>query len=181
MRPTARATFVLLGSLLISAVPDAAQVAARIRFTDVAAAVGLESPKGQVSATKDFLIDTTGTGSAFYDYDRDRDLDIVIVNPSSVERLAGGGDPMVTLYRNDGARFTDVTVDSGLTRLGWGSGICVADVDNDGFEDMYITAYGGNVLWRSVKGRSFVATKEAAESARTQLKKAGLDGKVVPR
>ncbi len=72
----------------------------------------------------------------------DRDLDIVVVNTSSMERLAQGGDPMVTLYRNDGQRFVDVTGESSLTRRGWGSGVCIADVDNDGFEDMYITAYG---------------------------------------
>jgi predicted nucleotidyltransferase len=158
-----RASVVLLGILLISAVPDAAQVAGRIRFTDVAAVAGLAMPKVQLNRTTDFLIDTTGSGVAFFDYDQDRDLDILIVNTSSVERLALGGDPMLTLYRNDDARFTDVTFDSGLTRLGWASGVCVADVDNDGFEDMYITAYGSNVLWRNVKGRSFVATKDAAE------------------
>jgi hypothetical protein len=80
-----------------------------------------------------------------------------------MERMALGGDPMATLYRNDGARFTDVTVESGLTRRGWGSGVCIADVDGDGFEDVYITAWGPNVLWRNVGGRSFAATKEAAD------------------
>ena len=49
---------------------------------------------------------------------------------------------MVALYRNDGERFTDVTAAIGLTRRGWGTGVCVADYDNDGYEDMYITAYG---------------------------------------
>ena len=70
---------------------------------------------------------------------------------------------MVALYRNDGDRFTDVTAATGLTRLGWGSGVCVADYDNDGFEDVYVTAYGPNVLWRNIGGRSFVATTQARD------------------
>jgi predicted nucleotidyltransferase len=141
----------------------AAQTSVKIRFSDIAAAVGLAMPKVQISGAKDFLIDTTGSGVAFFDYDQDRDQDILLVNTSSLERLALGGDPLVTLYRNDGERFTDVTFESGLMRRGWGSGVCIADVDNDGFEDMYITAYGANVLWHNVRGRSFVATKEAAD------------------
>ena len=164
MRGLFRTSLVLFGILLIAAVPDAAQTARTIRFTDVAAVAGLAGPEAKPSSTKDFLIDTTGSGVAFFDYDRDRDLDILIVNPSSVERIAAGGDPMATLYRNDGGRFIDVTVESGLTRRGWGSGVCIADVNNDGFEDVYITAYGPNVLWRNVLGRSFVAMKEAADS-----------------
>jgi len=166
-----RAAFALGVFLLGAAIPRAAQIPAKgaqatgkVRFTDVAAAMGLSMPKVQVSGAKDFLIDTTGSGVAFFDYDQDRDMDILIVNTSSLERLALGGDPMVTLYRNDGERFADVTFEMGLTRLGWGSGVCIADVDNDTYEDMYITAYGSNVLWRNVGGKSFVATKQATES-----------------
>jgi hypothetical protein len=164
MNAPLRAVFLLVVVLLATALPRAAQSLGKIRFSDVAATVGLAMFKGPVSARKDFLIDTTGSGVAFFDYDQDRDMDILIVNTSSVERFALGGDQMVTLYRNDGERFTDVTSESGLTRLGWGSGVCIADVDNDTYEDIYITAYGGNVLWRNVRGRSFVATKEAADS-----------------
>jgi predicted nucleotidyltransferase len=154
----------LIGVVLATALPRAAQTLGKIKFSDVAVAAGLAIPKVQVSGAKDFLIDTTGSGVAFFDYDQDRDMDILIVNTSSLERLALGGDPMVTLYRNDDDRFTDVTFQTGLTRRGWGSGVCIADVDNDTYEDMYITAYGKNVLWRNVRGRSFVATNEANES-----------------
>ncbi len=158
-----RVASLVLGVVLATALPQAAQTPGRIRFTDVAAAVGLAMPKLQATGAKDYLIDTTGSGVAFFDFDHDRDMDVLVVNPSSMERMALGGDPMATIYRNDGARFTDVTVESGLTRRGWGSGVCIADVDGDGFEDVYITAYGPNVLWRNVRGRSFAATKEAAD------------------
>jgi hypothetical protein len=135
-----------------------------IRFTDVAAAAGLVLPKVPVSAAKDFLIDTTGNGVAFFDYDGDGDVDALIVTGSTFERLAAGGDRMVALFRNDGGRFTDVTTASGLTRRGWGTGVCVADYDNDGFEDIYVTGFTGNVLWHNVGGRRFEATAQAADS-----------------
>ena len=101
---------------------------------------------------------------AFFDYDADGDLDVLIVTGSTFERLPAGGDRMVTLFRNDGGRFTDVTTASGLTRRGWGTGVCVADYDNDGFEDIYVTAFTGNVLWHNVGGRRFEATAQAADS-----------------
>jgi hypothetical protein len=136
-----------------------------IRFTDVASSVGLTVRNIAGTAAKDFLVDSTGNGVAFFDYDNDRDQDVLIVNGSTLERLATGGDQMVALYRNDGgSRFTDVTAASGLVRRGWGTGVCVADYDNDGFEDVYITAYGPNVLWRNVRGRTFAATKQANDS-----------------
>ncbi len=159
-----RAASLLLAIVLATDLTPAAQPVGAIRFTDVAAAVGLTMPKVQTTGRKDYLIDTTGSGVAFFDYDQDRDMDLLVVNTSSVERMALGGDQMVTLYRNDGGGFTDVTVVSGLTRRGWGSGVCIADADGDGFEDVYITAYGPNVLWRNVRGRSFAATREAADA-----------------
>src|SRR5437867_3433002 len=120
-----------------------------IRFTDIAASAGLVLPKVPVPPAKDFLIDTTGNGVAFLDYDADGDLDVLLVTGSTFDRLPAGGDQMVRLFRNDGGRFTDVTAASGLTRRGWGTGVCVADYDNDGFEDIYVTAFGGNVLWHN--------------------------------
>ena len=57
---------------------------------------------------------------------------------------------MVALYRGDGrGHFTDVTASSGMAARGWGMGTCVADIDNDGFDDVYVTAYGPNVLYRN--------------------------------
>jgi predicted nucleotidyltransferase len=139
----------------------AAQVA--IRFTDVTSIAGLELPKLPVSPVKDFLVDTTGNGIAFIDYDHDRDMDVLVVTGSNFERLKTGGDLMVHLFRNDGGRFTDVTTATGLTRRGWASGVCVADYDNDGFDDFYVTAFTTNVLWHNVDGRRFMATTQAAD------------------
>jgi len=157
-----RAAAVVTVLLLTAAMPRAADTP--ITFTDVARAAGLTVLNIAGTAAKDFLVDSTGNGVAFFDYDNDRDQDVLIVNGSTLERLAKGGDQMVTLYRNDGGgRFTDVTAAAGLMRRGWGSGVCVADYDNDGYEDVYITAFGPNVLWHNVRGRSFEATTQAAD------------------
>ena len=113
---------------------------------------------------KKHLVDTTGNGAAFFDYDRDGDLDVLIVNGSSLSRLESGGDQMVALYQNDGhGRFTDVTARSGLTRRGWGMGTCVADYDNDGYPDIYVTALGPNVLWHNTGRGTFTETGQAAD------------------
>ena len=127
-----------------------------VRFVDVAAEAGLDLLNVSGGAAKDFIVDANGNGAAFFDYDNDRDLDALIVNGSTRERLASGGDPMVALYRNDGSgRFTDVTASSGFNRRGWGSGVCIGDYDNDEAQDVYITAFGPDVLWHNTGKSSF--------------------------
>ena len=137
---------------------------ARIRFTDVAGSSGLTAFLNlSGTPSKDFITDANGNGVALFDYDNDRDLDVLFVNGSTLRALVKGGHPTVALYRNDGDRFIDVTKQTGLTRRGWGTGVCVADYDNDGFEDVYVTAFGSNVLWRNVGGRTFTATAQAPD------------------
>ena len=122
-----------------------------IRFTDVAAQAGVTLMNVSGGPAKDYIVDEVGNGAAWFDYDNDGDLDLLIVNGSTRERIRQGGDPLLALYRNDGnGRFTDVTRASRMTRRGWGMGVCVADFDNDGFDDVYITAVlGPNVLYRN--------------------------------
>jgi hypothetical protein len=163
MAPPVRASFVAaLFLLLAAAVPRATDIA--VRFTDIAGSSGIVIPRLPPPGPKEYLVDTTGSGIAFLDFDRDRDLDLLVVSTSTFKRLALGGDRMVTLFRNDAGRFTDVTTAVGLTRRGWGSGVCVADYDNDGFDDVYITAFTANVLWHNNGGRTFTATAQAADT-----------------
>jgi hypothetical protein len=127
-----------------------------VRLVDVAGEAGLDLLNVSGGPAKDFIVDANGNGAAFLDYDNDRDLDALIVNGSTRERLAAGGDAMVALYRNDGkGRFSDVTPSSGFTRRGWGSGVCIGDYDNDGGPDVYITAFGPDVLWHNTGKGSF--------------------------
>jgi enediyne biosynthesis protein E4 len=115
-----------------------------------------------------YVIESTSGGVGFIDCDNDGRLDIVTVNGSSVDRYRQGGDPMVTLYRQTGdpkmgeLRFTDVTQAAGLTRKGYGMGVSVADFDNDGWQDLYVTGYGGNVLYRNLGNCRFEDVTEKA-------------------
>ncbi len=100
-----------------------------------------------------YLLETTGCGVAFYDYDNDGWLDIFLVNGSRLEGFPAGSEPTSHLFRNnrDGT-FTDVTAKAGVAHSGWGQGVCVGDYDNDGWDDLFVTYFGKNVLvsqqWR---------------------------------
>jgi hypothetical protein len=126
--------------------------AERARFTDVAVEAGLGSARNVFgSATKkNYLIEEMGGGVAFFDYDHDGWLDIFLVNGTAFEGFAEGREPTSYLFHNnrDGT-FTDVTRDAGLVRSGWGQGCCVGDYDNDGFDDLFVTYWGKNVLYRN--------------------------------
>src|SRR6266566_4975053 len=120
-------------------------------FVDVAQKAGLSAPVifgGET--TKKYIIETTGTGVAILDYDNDGWPDIFVVNGTVLDPLPSGKAPTSHLYRNnhDGT-FTDVTARAGLTHTGWGQGVCVGDYDNDGWEDLYVTYYGKNVLYHN--------------------------------
>jgi len=133
-------------------------------FTDIAAKAGLTAPVifgGE--NTKKYIIETTRTGVAIFDYDNDGWPDIFIVNGTKVEGFAPGKAPTSHLYHNnhDGT-FTDVTEKAGLRHTGWGQGVCVGDYDNDGFEDLYVTYYGKNVLYHNNGKGSFTDVSEKA-------------------
>jgi hypothetical protein len=142
--------------------PRAADLA--IKLVDVAAQSGVTLLDIGGGPAKDYIVDEVGSGAAWLDYDNDGNLDILIVNGSTRERIKQGGDPLAALYRNDGkGHFADVTAASGLVRRGWGMGACVADYNNDGFDDVFITTVlGPNVLYRNNGNGTFTdVTREA--------------------
>jgi enediyne biosynthesis protein E4 len=118
-------------------------------FRDIAAQAGL-TVSHISSAEKHYVVESMSGGIGLFDCDNDGKLDIVMVNGSSVERFKQGGDPLVTLWHQDAdLKFTDITQKAGLTRKGWGMGVAVADFDNDGNLDLFVTGYGGNALYRN--------------------------------
>jgi len=155
-----------------SAVPvDSRNTKAKLiaHFTDTAQKAGLTTPVifgGE--NTKEYIIETTGTGVAIFDYDNDGWSDIFVVNGTKLEGLPSGKVPTSHLYRNnhDGT-FTDVTEKAGLTHTGWGQGVCVGDYDNDGWEDLYVTYYGKNVLYHNNGDGTFTDVSEKAHVAGT--------------
>src|SRR5277367_4747431 len=119
-------------------------------FRDIAAESGLTASHIS-SAQKYYVIESMSGGIGVFDCYNDGKLDIVMVNGSTVDRYKqSGGDLLVTLWHQEaGSKFTDITAKAGLTRKGWGMGVAVADFDNDGNLDLFVTGYGGNALYRN--------------------------------
>jgi len=131
-------------------------------FVDIASAAGLRAPViyGGVE-NKKYILESTGCGCAFFDYDNDGWIDIFLLCGTRL----GGDPPEATnrLYKNnrDGT-FTDVTEKSGLGAVGWASGVCVGDYNNDGFEDLFCTYFGQNRLYRNNGDGTFTDVTKAA-------------------
>jgi enediyne biosynthesis protein E4 len=132
------------------------------RFEDVAPQVGL-TVSHLASKEQHYIVESMGGGVGFFDCDNDGRLDIVVTNGSSVDRYRAGGDLMVTLYHQgaDG-KFTNITEQAGLTVKGWGMGVAVADFDNDGNLDLFVTGYGHSVLYRGLGNCKFEDVTEKA-------------------
>ena len=115
-----------------------------------------------------YLLETTGCGAAFYDYDNDGWLDIFLVNGTRLEGFPAGSEPISRLFRNnrDGT-FTDVTVKAGVGHAGWGQGCCIGDYDNDGWDDLFVTYFGKNVLYHNNGDGTFANVSEKAGVAST--------------
>jgi hypothetical protein len=115
------------------------------------------------SPEKKYIIETVSGGVGFIDCDNDGKLDIVVVNGSTVDRFHHGGDPLVTLYHQDAdLKFTDITKSAGLLRKGWGMGVAVADYDNDGWQDLFVTGFGVYALYRNLGNCKFEDVTEKA-------------------
>jgi enediyne biosynthesis protein E4 len=131
-------------------------------FVDVATAAGLTAPVIYGNAdSKDYILEATGCGCAFFDYDNDGWMDIFLLSGTKLE----GAPQEATnrLYKNnrDGT-FTDVTEKAGLRHAGWAAGVCVGDYNNDGFEDLFCTYFGQNKLYRNNGDGTFTeVTKES--------------------
>ncbi|HZT30838.1 MAG TPA: CRTAC1 family protein [Bryobacteraceae bacterium] len=110
------------------------------------------------------MIESIGGGCAFLDYNRDGKLDILLVRGTTLEGFARGGDPVVSLYENQGGgTFRDVSAKAGLEAArGWGMGVTVADYDNDGWPDFLVTGLGRNFLFHNEGNGAFRETARAA-------------------
>jgi hypothetical protein len=132
------------------------------RFTDVAAQAGLTSPViyGGIDR-KDYIIEVVGCGVAFFDFDNDGWLDILLLSGTRLDGTPAGATNRLYKNNRDGT-FTDVTKKAGLERTGWASSVTIADYDNDGFEDVFITYWGQNALYHNNGDGTFTDVTERA-------------------
>ncbi len=133
------------------------------RFTEVSRQSGIHFTLLSGNRQKRKIIESLAGGVAWIDYNNDGYPDLLLVNSTSWEDWRAGGSTGCRLYRNnrDGS-FTDVTARAGLKRAGWGFGVAVGDYDNDGYDDLYITCYGGNALYHNNGDGTFTDVTERA-------------------
>ena len=132
--------------------PPASPPRGRFHFIDAAPRLGLTRVLEAGRPAKDHLLDSAGAGAAFLDYDQDGRLDIYLGNGWRLdgETVAVRGQHALYRQRTDGT-FEDVTDAAGVGGNGdWGSGVAVADYDNDGRADILVTSFGRNALFRNL-------------------------------
>jgi enediyne biosynthesis protein E4 len=143
----------------------------KAKFTDITESVGVHFEHIAPHTSKKYLIETMGSGVALFDYDNDGRLDLFVINGAEIHDPSPAGTiPRKTgpqywnrLYHQkpDGT-FEDVTAKAGLQGVGYGMGVAVGDYDNDGYEDLFVTAYGGNRLYHNNGDGTFTDVTEQA-------------------
>jgi hypothetical protein len=134
-----------------------------VSFSDATTAAGITFVHTHGGFGKKYLPETMGAGVVFFDMDADGWQDVLLVNGRSLDPAgAKKSRSLPALYRNVNGVFTDVTRGSGLDAEIYGIGGTSADFDNDGNADIYVTALGGNRLFRNLGGGRFSdVTKQA--------------------
>jgi hypothetical protein len=133
-----------------------------IQFTDVTAQAGIRFKHNSGSFGKKYLPETMGGGVCVLDYDNDGWQDILFVNSMDWPGHTAKASVPALYHNNHDGTFTDVTARAGLAVAMYGLGCAVADYDNDGHEDIYITALGKNRLFHNQGNGTFVDVTEKA-------------------
>ena len=144
-----------------------------VQFTDITQAAGIDFKHESSATSNKYLVETMGGGVALLDYDNDGRLDIFFTNGAKIDdpmpddKLPDKSDRKFwnrLYHQNPDGTFTDVTEKAGLTGMPqnhYDMGVAVGDYDNDGFEDIYVTGFGGNTLYHNNGNGTFTdVTKE---------------------
>ncbi len=150
-------------------IPEAA-----IKFTRVTNEAGIQFRHFNGATGQKHLVETMGGGTAFFDYNNDGYLDIYLVNGAHLTENTPDVQPTNQLYQNSGnGTFTDVTLHTGVGDTGYGMGCCVADYNNDGNRDLFVTNFGKNVLYRNNGDGTFSDVSQQVGITDTSLFSAG--------
>ncbi len=160
-------------------------------FVDQSDASGLNFYYFNGMSGEFYLIENLGGGAALFDYDNDGDLDIYLVQGKMLgnKPINNALFPAKTLplqdklFRNDSnnrqLKFTDVTDTANIQALAYGMGVAVADINNDGWLDIYVNNFGGNQLWQNQGNGKFVnitaLSKTAGDSMDTSVSASFID------
>src|SRR6266567_599201 len=134
-------------------------------FVDVTQAAGLASWRHVMGTSeKKYILETNGLGVGLIDYDNDGWLDIYLVNGSTYKALDGKETPphAALFHNNHDGTFTDVAAKAGVTNDRWGFGVAIADYDNDGWPDIYVSNWGKNRLYHNNGDGTFTDVSEKA-------------------
>jgi len=154
MKVIIRAYFVIL-------VCVASSGPAQVTFSDITKQAGINFVHNNGAAGKKWLPETMGAGCAFIDYDNDGYPDILLVNGK--DWTAPGKPSTLKLYHNNrNGTFTDVTAKAGLAISLFGMGAAVADYDNDGYDDIFVSALGQSHLFHNNGNGTFTDVTKAA-------------------
>jgi enediyne biosynthesis protein E4 len=136
----------VLSPLLLNAQIRGSKPDARPVFVDVTAKSGITFVHKSGASADKFMVETFGSGLAWIDYDNDGFPDLYLVNGAP-------GAPNALYHNNKDGTFTDVTTRAGVAADGarneYKTGVAVADYDNDGYLDLYVTAFGPNILFHN--------------------------------
>lgn len=141
-----------------------AQQQAAVTFEEVpATASGIAFVHDNARSPERYLPETVGAGGAFFDYDNDGWLDVYLVNGGPSDFFTPTKPLKNALYRNNrNGTFTDVTDKAGVAANTFGMGAAAGDYDADGWQDLYVTAYGRNILYRNNHDGTFTDVTDKA-------------------
>src|SRR6266446_10473103 len=156
------AAFVLAVAVAVAGESSSAPVASTVTFRDVTKQSGIHFTHNNGAFGKKFLPETLGPGVAFIDYDNDGWPDIFLVNGMDWPGHAQKHTTPKLYHNNHDGTFTDVTHKAGLDVEMYGMGAAVGDYDNDGFDDLFVTALGQSRLFHNNRNGTFTDVTQKA-------------------
>ena len=141
------------------------------KFVDITPATGIHFLHQAPHTSRKYLIETMGSGVALFDCDNDGRLDLYLVNgapypdptpPGTIPQKTGPEYWNRMYHQKKDGTFEDITEKAGLKGVGYGMGVAVADYDNDGYEDLYVTGYGSNHLYHNNGNCTFTDVTDKA-------------------
>jgi len=156
------AAFVLAAAATVAGNSSGPAATSAVRFRDITQQSGIHFAHNNGAFGKKFLPETLGPGGAFIDYDNDGWPDIFLVNGADWPGHTQKHTTPKLYHNNHDGTFTDVTHKTGLDVEMYGMGVAVGDYDNDGFDDLFVTALGQSRLFHSNRNGTFTDVTQKA-------------------